>query len=294
MLFPESDASLLRAWIIKRLANTSDADADVLADYVLALLRHDGDVETIRKIFEEEIPDFLREDAAAFTDDVFQAIMYQSYRPGAPPAPPSNRHTLSLPHPQVDIPLASQYQPQLPYGAPPTAPPFAPGGSRKRTYNDRDDNDVDIILNGQGSYTGASSYKQPRRGGSFAQRGGRSDDPYAMRDQHAFASPYPMPSNSGRYGQPSPAPYQPPQHGQGMPLMDPAALMQQLGLSIPPVPELPKPVYSGVTPAPRRRRQRCRDYDTKGYCARGNNCRFEHGAELPTMPLLGPSPNDGK
>lgn len=88
MLFPESDASLLRAWIIKRLANTfvypffliclylfpevlltfvilfhcrSDADADVLADYVLALLRHDGDVETIRKIFEEEIPDFLRE-----------------------------------------------------------------------------------------------------------------------------------------------------------------------------------------------------------------------------------------
>lgn len=40
---------------------SSDADADVLADYVLALLRHDGDVETVRKLCEEEIPDFLKE-----------------------------------------------------------------------------------------------------------------------------------------------------------------------------------------------------------------------------------------
>lgn len=40
---------------------SSDADADVLADYVLALLRHDGDIETVRRLCEEEIPDFLKE-----------------------------------------------------------------------------------------------------------------------------------------------------------------------------------------------------------------------------------------
>lgn len=39
----------------------SDADADVLADYVLALLRHDGDEAAVRKLCEEEIPDFLKE-----------------------------------------------------------------------------------------------------------------------------------------------------------------------------------------------------------------------------------------
>lgn len=39
----------------------SDADADVLADYVLALLRHDGDIEDVRKLCEEEIQDFLRD-----------------------------------------------------------------------------------------------------------------------------------------------------------------------------------------------------------------------------------------
>jgi hypothetical protein len=41
--------------------NRSDADPDVLADYVLALLRHDGDINDVRKLCEEEIPDFLKE-----------------------------------------------------------------------------------------------------------------------------------------------------------------------------------------------------------------------------------------
>ena len=44
-------------------AGRSDADPDVLADYVLALLRHDGDISDVRKLCEEEIPDFLKEGA---------------------------------------------------------------------------------------------------------------------------------------------------------------------------------------------------------------------------------------
>lgn len=39
----------------------SDADSDVLADYVIALLKHDGDKASVRKLCEEEIPDFLTE-----------------------------------------------------------------------------------------------------------------------------------------------------------------------------------------------------------------------------------------
>lgn len=46
-----------------KLFNRSDADYDVLADYVLALLRHDGSIDDIRKLCEEEIPDFLKEGA---------------------------------------------------------------------------------------------------------------------------------------------------------------------------------------------------------------------------------------
>lgn len=41
--------------------NRSDADSDVLAEYVIALLKHDGDKESVRKLCEQEIPDFLTE-----------------------------------------------------------------------------------------------------------------------------------------------------------------------------------------------------------------------------------------
>jgi RNA-binding protein 26 len=63
MLFPEEHAPLLKAWIVKRIEDTSDADADVLAEYVIALLKHDGDADAVRKLCEQEIPDFLSEGA---------------------------------------------------------------------------------------------------------------------------------------------------------------------------------------------------------------------------------------
>lgn len=37
----------------------------MLADYVLALLRHDGGIDDVRKLCEDEIPDFLKEGALA-------------------------------------------------------------------------------------------------------------------------------------------------------------------------------------------------------------------------------------
>lgn len=93
MLFPEEDAPQLKTWIVKRIENTfvypqagarapllpqcvvffcpplltsfslcrSDADSDVLADYVIALLKHDGDAASVRALCEAEIPDFLTE-----------------------------------------------------------------------------------------------------------------------------------------------------------------------------------------------------------------------------------------
>ncbi|KAI0379339.1 hypothetical protein F5Y04DRAFT_132943 [Hypomontagnella monticulosa] len=297
MLFPESDASLLRAWIIRRLANTSDADADVLADYVLALLRHEGDADSVRRIFEEEIPDFLREDAAAFTNDVFLALQYRSYLPGAPPPPPNSHPTLPLPPAPVPKPLPPPFQPQLSQSTVPGLPGLGQPGSRKRTFNDRDDNDVDIILShghGHGSYAGAQPYKQPRRGGGFSQRGGRFDPPYGNRDYNGFPRTHVAPPTPGRFGAPPPPPFQPPQQDQGLPQIDPTSIiesiqrLQQMGIPLPQLGDFPKPVYSGSIPPPRRRRQRCRDYDTKGYCSRGSNCKFDHGADTVVVPPMGP------
>ncbi|KAI8630669.1 hypothetical protein F5Y19DRAFT_428573 [Xylariaceae sp. FL1651] len=286
MLFVESDAPLIKAWIVKRLEDNSDADADVLADYVLALLRHDGDVETIRKLFEEEIPDFLREDAAAFTDDVLQAVQYRSYLPGAPPPPPVVRQTQFLsaaartqvpPRPELQ-PSIPAYHPSASYPAPPTLPLFPQGDSRKRSYSDRDDNDVDIILTSQTPYS--QPYKQPRRGGGFNQRGGRYDDPYGPRSYQGLP-PFTGPPGPVSFGA---------AHGFGQPRLDANSIMENIQLLqslLPSAADLPKPIYSGTALPPRRRKQRCRDYDTKGYCSRGSNCFFEHGAD----PLYIPPPN---
>jgi hypothetical protein len=39
----------------------SNADAEVLAEYIIALLKHDGDKASVRALCEQEIPDFLSE-----------------------------------------------------------------------------------------------------------------------------------------------------------------------------------------------------------------------------------------
>ncbi|ORY65129.1 uncharacterized protein BCR38DRAFT_368143 [Pseudomassariella vexata] len=340
MLFAENDAPLLKAWIVQRLANTSDADADVLADYVLALLRHDGDVDSIRKLFEEEIPDFLREDSAAFTNDVFQAVQYRSYVPGAPPPPPIPRQAPAPPSaPQA---LQSQHVPQGPASQlqyqPPQPPPMFPdshhtpyvdtrgpfsnqpfrNGSKKRSYRDLDA--PDPLTPAWSPYnpslyqqddTDLPPYKQARRGGIFTPRGGRFDDAYGARGRGGpngyLVNEFPgVPHSTGPPGY---SPHQPFQtsSSQGMPPIDANSILEnirqlqelgaQMGIQMPQTGPLPTPVYSGPasTPHTQRRRGRCRDYETKGFCSRGNKCLYKHGTG-PAYPAKAPGdeydPND--
>ena len=51
----------------------SDVDADVLADYVLALLRHDGDASSVQKLCVTELDDFLK-DGSSFCPFVLFAL----------------------------------------------------------------------------------------------------------------------------------------------------------------------------------------------------------------------------
>ncbi|KAK7409451.1 hypothetical protein QQX98_008359 [Neonectria punicea] len=242
MLFPEEDAPLLKAWIVKRIENTSDADSDVLADYVIALLKHDGDRDAVRKLCEQEIPDFLSEDPSAFLDDVFLALTYRTYVPGAqlPPRPSS----------------------ELP---PPLPVLFDSGGSRKRGFHDRDEFDSPDVRDGP--YQGDRTYKQPRRGG----RGGRGVD-----------------LRGGRLGgQPGVLHGFPPQPD--MPHFDPNnpmeafMQMQAMGLQYPGMPKFLQQQYGGGRAQPRRK-GRCRDFDTKGFCSRGSTCQYDHGNESIFMP----------
>ncbi|KAF4345188.1 RNA-binding [Fusarium beomiforme] len=240
MLFPEEDAPLLKAWIVKRIENTSDADADVLAEYVIALLKHDGDADAVRKLCEQEIPDFLSEDPKAFLDDVFQAIAYKSYVPGAPPAPKIGAEPEPLHQSLTES--------------------TTPNGSRKRGFYDRDDYDPQHVY--EAFNHDGRVQKQPRRGG----RGGRGDETKGGRPGASMHNLPPRPD----------MPFDPK-------VMEAFLQMGSMGMPYPGMPNFPQQSFGGGRNQ-LRRRGRCRDFDTKGFCSRGSTCPYDHGNESIFVP----------
>ncbi|KAI5463144.1 hypothetical protein BGZ63DRAFT_352741 [Mariannaea sp. PMI_226] len=248
MLFSEEEAPLLKGWIVKRIEDTSDADSDVLAEYVIALLKHDGDKDAVRKLCEAEIPDFLSEDPKAFLDDVFQAIAHKSYLPGAPPAP---KLSTSLPAPPLTTSQSA------------SSNTSAPTGSRKRGYHDRDEFDGP---DGWEEHPPAGrGYKQARRG-----RGGRADD---VRGGHHGGRPGALDGFGPNLNMP---PFDP---------NNPMETFMQLQAMYPQYAGMPAwpPAYTGGRNQSRRK-GRCRDFDTKGFCSRGSTCPYDHGNESIFVP----------
>ncbi|KAK1727466.1 hypothetical protein CaCOL14_008742 [Colletotrichum acutatum] len=141
------------------------------------------------------------------------------------------------------------------------------GGSRKRSFNERGDGGA------SGDRDAGSEervYKQPRRSqwdSTASGAGGYSAQPFSADSSFqlsATAAPYdpnfPRGAPTG------------PQNWRGMPQMPPAY-----------------PQGAAPPQGPRRNRQKCRDFATKGYCARGNSCQYDHGIEPIWLPPSGPS-----
>ena len=169
--------------------------------------------------------------------------------------------------------------------------------SRKRSYNDRQEEGI----GGDTNYSrGDRQMKHPRMGGvrggrgdNFGGRGGRGGRPV---HQSPGIPGIPSPSLMGFPGLPPPPP------GMAFDTNDPVAAMlaMQQTMGFPPLPGMPLPPQAssptGFPPFPgqnspgpsappkQRINARCRDYDTKGFCARGNACPFEHGTDLIVIP----------
>ncbi len=217
-------------------------------------------------------------DTAAFVDEIFKAIHTRSY---------SARNFI----PPSASPISPTFTaPSGPAGA------YGPLGagrglhgsfqeSRKRSYND-----------GQEEGPGADSHysrgerqvKQMRRGG----RGGRADA-FALRNgRGGFQEPMYRQAGSS----PAPLSFQ---HMPMPPPFDPSdplsAILAIQAMGLPPLPGMPPlpqagspntyPPFGGQSQSPshgpRRNtlRERCRDYDEKFYCERGDACPYEHGTD---------------
>lgn len=209
-------------------------------------------------------------DSPVFVNDVFEALAYRSYLPGAPPPPPKHA---ALPAPTA----AGQFPPNLYYdddqmaGAP-AYPPRFQNGSRKRAYNDWDD-PMAQSGSGRDAGFGGRAFKQPRRGA----RGPRSDDMNTFGGGPPGMPPYPMPGQLPPQGPPGPA---------TVGYFDPKGAMDAMfGMSLAaghPMPDMLRGQF------PPKKRKKCRDWEKKGYCPRGTNCMFAHSNDPSYPPLPGP------
>ena len=262
MHLDEGDAALLKKWVIKKLEDISDADSEVLADYVLALIRNDDTDLVAKANCIENLQDFLPDNAESFVNDVFTAIATKAYDPSRLPLKPT----------------AGVYVPPR-RGS--FEPPRQPNESRKRSYHDWDRDEQ------RGGRTlafdsGDRPMKQVRRGGKGGaeQRGGYLAAT-ATRPYGAALYPFTAQQLAQLPQMPAPSP--------GMPAFDPSnplaallAMQQAMGL----FPGFPNDSIAAALngSAHQRSAQRCRDYDIKGFCARGANCPYEHGEDPYVVP----------
>jgi hypothetical protein len=248
MHLDDAASNLLKTWITAKLEKISDADSDVLADYVLALVKTDDPESVAKANCAENLNDFLHADTASFVDELYQAIATKSYDPSRPPLKPA----------------APIYQPLKRTSL---EPPRLPNESRKRSrWHDWDREEE---ANGSGRLpawdVGNRPFKQPRRGGRGFERGGG-------RHAQTPTVPFGMIQNMPPMNTTNP----------GMPSFDPndpmatmLAMHQTLTTILTGNPNGTLPLNGSGFGAPPRP-QRCRDYDTKGYCATGPSCPYDH------------------
>ena len=252
MHLDDSESDLLKSWIVKRLEDNSDADSDVLADYVLALIKSDESDAQVRQNCIENLGDFLKEHTTSFVDAVLNAIKTKSYGPAAAQQPLSA--------------FAPSFNPSQAPNVPALGPAPSESLTRKRSFQDED------VVMGDGQQYGRRGgrgggdrpVKQMRRGGrgGFDQRGGRG----------------------GSFAQMPQAPQMP-----GFDPNDPfaalLAMQQAMGMQMPGMPQLPFPPQGTQQPHQAKKPgHRCRDYDNKGYCVRGASCPYEHGNDHIVVP----------
>ncbi|EON69236.1 hypothetical protein W97_08496 [Coniosporium apollinis CBS 100218] len=296
MFVDEADAAELKSWVVKRLEDISDADSDVLADYVLALVRSDDPDDQVKSNCLENLEDFLKEHTATFVDDVFQAIRTRAYLPGYTAPQPARPTGPSFNPPAGPAAATNRRQgPQTFQNG-----TFAQAGdqSRKRSFNDREGSEPRDGRDSHYGRGGERSVQKMRRGNNRGIVPETPRGPRATQPQGQVGGLLGLPGLGGPAMQRAPAMPQMPTPPPGFPPLDPnnplAAIlaMQALGFpSIPGFPPLPtagSPTNTFSQPgsqappardaAPMRQPgRRCQDYDTKGFCALGGSCPYEHG-----------------
>ncbi|KAG6850328.1 hypothetical protein H0H93_014903 [Arthromyces matolae] len=245
MIFEPSTASHLKPWLVRTLEPICDAEPGALADYILALLKHNVPDAEMRKELALQLDEFL--------EKMLRTKSYLPYSAASPPPPSPPFASKNLDN-GIPIPLDALLSPTL-------AP--TPERSLKRNIeNDERDGRAPakgprLTTEGQFSrYSNAQDARSETR--STGGWSGRGDQRQGGRDNRAEMF------GAGLGG------------GMVIPgMMMPA--MTSMGQM--------NGRRSQVYQPPDQKRGICRDYHNNGYCARGATCKYSHGedAVVPNM-----------
>ncbi|KAF9426508.1 hypothetical protein BGZ94_006407 [Podila epigama] len=79
MQLDDESQKALKAYLIVELESICEADPGMLADYIIALLKHDKPMSELQPLMISQLEDFLSEATSPFVDTLFKALESKSY-----------------------------------------------------------------------------------------------------------------------------------------------------------------------------------------------------------------------
>ncbi|XP_019719709.1 RNA-binding protein 27 isoform X2 [Hippocampus comes] len=306
MIIENVDA--LKSWLAKLLEPICDADPSALANYVVALVKKDKPEKELKALCADQLDVFLQKETVGFVDKLFECLTSKNYQ-GNSVAKEAPKEVVNLPPAKsdaVEIETPEEERENRRRRSPlRNRSDFNESRSRDdRRRDERKRRDFDRHGKGSGDSHRERERHERRRGSSRGRSNSRSRSRSGSRGKSRgrdFKSKFEVERkdadgyNSSTPGRPQQAPQltspllPTPLHPfsstaggagpGGIPLATHAHIpdgttdswsgyygkARQDGVGKP---------FSNKNPS---RKQRCRDYDEKGFCVRGDLCPFDHG-----------------
>ncbi|XP_061164198.1 RNA-binding protein 26-like isoform X2 [Saccostrea echinata] len=302
----------LKIWLTKTLSPISDADPASLAKYVLALVKKDKVDRDLREVCIDQLEVFLQGKTKDFVDALFEALTSKEYLKHAPD---SSTKTPAVDDTKSDVSLPSKSDSRKDSGdSKKTKITIEKGrevkredrrhGSRslsprerRRDIDDRKRRHDDRRLSDERrSYRRRSRSYSPRsprrtRGRSRSPRDRGRSRSWSRSRSRSRSRPRSWSKSRSRSRSRERRVYnkqQPDSRGSTPTLdngkYDTTSTIPTVGSAVYSVPRVeggyPSESHSQGLPAvPAPSRQRCKDYDEKGFCMRGDLCPFDHGLD---------------
>ncbi|KAF9923885.1 hypothetical protein FBU30_006068 [Linnemannia zychae] len=304
MHLDDSSQTDLKEFLTQELALISDADPAMLADYIIALLKHDKENDELKELCVSQLEDFLQGETESFVDMLFKALATKSYRSidsgvttsaqrsyGSSSVSTSDRssHQRQEKHHRGDSDASDDEDRSYKHARREDTRDVSSSitsnnnnnnsSNRRRDYSPSrpsDDNRADSRRGGRYNDSNASGLSDSDRRGDRSSQGGY------MRQQGLTTAGYNNRNNSNnnnidrnqRNGGEQRSQFQDGSRGN---FQDQQGNGSWRGGA-----NNARGNRSGVQSnqgfgQDRPTRQRCRDYDEKGFCLRGDMCPYDHG-----------------